>query len=117
MADPLTIQATRDGDTLRISLTGELNLAGKSPLRTCVSSYLADPSVRTITIDLAGLTSLDSTGIGALISCLRLADNTGKSLSATGAQGHVAKVLDMTGVTPILAGRVPRAGATGQPGS
>ena len=108
MADPLTIGAIRDGDTMRVSLTGELDAAGKSPLRTHVRSYLADPAVKTVSINLAGLTALDSTGIGALIGCLRLADDTDKTLSATGAQGHVAKVLDMTGVTGVLAGQIPR---------
>ena len=76
MAAPFTIAGRRDGHTAVVVLAGELDLVAKPLLRAHVRTCLDDDAITAITIDLAALTFIDSTGIGALIGCLRLAEGT-----------------------------------------
>jgi len=46
---------------------------------------------------------LDSSGIGALVQCKRLAADAGKHIRVIGAAGQVADVLNLVGVTAFLA--------------
>lgn len=104
MIETFAIRETSEAGVARVSLIGQLDLAGKPELRDRVGDLLDDDAVTGVVIDLGELTFVDSTGIGALIGCLRLAEGTGKDLRVVGAQGRVAGVLDLTGVTEFLAG-------------
>jgi anti-sigma B factor antagonist len=105
MAATLTIHGSCTAGVATVTLAGELDLAGKADLRAQVDTLLHDPAVTSVVLDLSRLTFVDSTGIGALVGCLRLADETGKGLRAAGAQGRVASLLDLTGVATLLTGR------------
>jgi anti-sigma B factor antagonist len=107
VAAPFSIHADREGHAIDLRLGGDLDLAARSDLRAHVDRYLGDATVSVVNIDLAGLTFIDSSGIGALVGCVHSAHRADKALHATGAQGQVAKALDLTGVTPLIAGAVP----------
>jgi anti-sigma B factor antagonist len=94
--------STHDG-VAQVHLAGEVDLAAKPDVRLRVSGVLDDPGVTSVTVDLSDVSFLDSSGIGMLIGCKRMADESGKSLYVIGAQGQVANVLDLTGVGPLLA--------------
>jgi anti-sigma B factor antagonist len=56
-----------------------------------------------VRVDMAEVTFLDSTGIRALVQGYRTAQTRGSGLYVVGAQQWVAKVLEVTGVGPLLA--------------
>jgi anti-sigma B factor antagonist len=102
---PLTI-ATSGRTDVRVDLDGELDLAGVAALRQAVEVALRPGGVTGLTIGLAGLRFLDSTGIAGLIRARHLADAYRATFALTGAQGSVAWVLDVAGVGDYLGVRV-----------
>jgi anti-anti-sigma factor len=113
VAVPFTINDSVDAGVARLVLGGEVDLAVISTIRQHVTAQLKNDDVREIVIDLSATTFMDSSGIGELISCRRLATEAGKTLRAIGAQGRVADVLDLSGVTAFLATHVPIEDGTG----
>ena len=102
--DHFTIRESQSDGVAQLHLGGELDLTAKPAVSDLVSRRLADAAITRLVIDLAGVTFIDSSGIGTLIGCRNLADRAGKSLQAIGAQGRVARVLDLTGVGDLLRG-------------
>ena len=56
----------------------------------------------TLEIDLGGLSYLDSSGIGAVVTLLRALESRGGSLHITNPSGIVARVLELSGLLPLL---------------
>jgi anti-sigma B factor antagonist len=102
--DHFILRESQSDGVAQLHLGGELDLAAKSAINDVVSRRLADAAITRLVIDLAGVTFIDSSGIGTLIGCRNLADHAGKTLQAIGAQGRVARVLDLTGVRDLLRG-------------
>jgi anti-anti-sigma factor len=63
---------------------------------------LIDGGARKLVIDLSGLSSIDSAGIGMLISCGGRMDHSGGHVRIVGAQGSVARVLEMVHMHRIV---------------
>lgn len=63
---------------------------------------LIDGGVCKLVIDLTGLASIDSSGIGMLINCGGQMDRRGGQMRLAGAQGPVANVLAMVHMDRIL---------------
>jgi len=105
---PITF-STSAADTaiVNVSVTGAIDLAALPALHDYVDALLADGAVSAVVLDLSGVTFLDSSGIGALIGCLRKADQAGKSLRVENAQGLVRDVLELTNVLPLLTADAP----------
>jgi anti-sigma B factor antagonist len=92
-----TVTRHRDGDTITLAVAGDVDLAARDVLATAVGAALDEnPSV--IAVDLAEVTFLDSSGIGALIRGRNLADERHIVFYTVGANGLVRQVLEMTGV-------------------
>lgn len=87
---PLEIdhRETADG-TVVITLAGKLMLGPEGQqVETLVADSLARGR-RTFVFDLAGVTRIDSTGIGRFIYCFNKIAEAGGKLSMAGAQGHL----------------------------
>ena len=59
-------------------------------------------TARSLVVDLADVMFLDSTGIAPLIVARRRAAAAGQTLTVVNARDRVRRVLDLTGVLPIL---------------
>lgn len=83
-------------------ITGRLTLGDL--LRSIEQSLqnLISSGVRKLVVDLTGLTFIDSSGIGVLVSCGGLMDSQGGQLRLAGAQGPVAKVFEIVRMRQIL---------------
>jgi anti-anti-sigma factor len=88
------------GDELVLRLVGELDLASVPTLRSCLDNVAGE--VRTVVLDCAELTFLDSTGIGLLIRCQRDLSDRGGSLVVRAPRSHVRKVLEITQVAKLV---------------
>jgi anti-sigma B factor antagonist len=93
-------QIVEDG-RVTVKVTGDIDLATAEKVGEALTAALGTASE--VRADLSGVTFLDSTGIRALVQAYRLAQSQGGSFYIVGAKHWVAKVLDVTGVGPLLA--------------
>jgi anti-anti-sigma factor len=63
---------------------------------------LINSGVRKLLVDLTALNSIDSSGIGMLVSCGGQMDQLGGQMRLVGAKGAVAKVFEMVHMRRIL---------------
>jgi anti-anti-sigma factor len=87
---------------VRIVVAGEIDLATHAVLRDRLLSALHDHSPAVVDVDLAGVTFLDCTGIGALLAAHTTALRSGCQLRVSHPQPIVGRVLEATGVLGVL---------------
>ena len=97
----------REQDRYVVALRGELDMTVADDLHELLTATITQAPV--IDVDLAAVTFLDSTVIGALVSAHRQASTAGVRLGVSNSTGHVHRVLDMTGVLPTLSIGAPTA--------
>jgi anti-anti-sigma factor len=100
----LQLSTHRNGGDLTLAVSGEVDLATVDQLEAAVAAAVTDDATATLTVDLGGVTLLDSAGIAALLKGRRLADERERRYRVTGARGIVAEVLRITGVWAHLVG-------------
>src|SRR3954463_12595957 len=95
-----TVRTASDGVAV-LGLTGKLNMVSAPSVREAVASLVTAGSTRVV-IDLAHVSFLDSSGLGALISGLKSARQAGGDLriAAPGEQARV--VLKLTTLDRVL---------------
>ncbi len=85
-----------------LSLQGELDLDSAPQLRRCVAS-LVDQGVCQITMDLAELSLLDSTGLTVLVQASKRVRERGGDLALQAPTPGTWRVLEITGLTEVFA--------------
>lgn len=95
--------ARGDGAAGRVTVTarGQVDIATAPRLAEAVAKALAQ-GVTEVVVDLAAVDFLDSAGVRALVQSARAAEQAGAALYLDGAQGWVARVLEITGVGGYL---------------
>lgn len=94
-----------DGDTRRLRLRGELDLATVEKLRVAIEQCLGGS--RHLVLDLSGLAFIDSSGLRELYRATTASGRDGWRLELVGAQGDVLQTIRMSGMDRVL----PLAGA------
>jgi anti-sigma B factor antagonist len=89
-------------DITVFEISGRLNLGDLLQSVEKSIQSLINSGVRKLAVDLTGLTSIDSSGIGMLVSCAGQMDQLGGQVRLVGAQGQVAKVFEMVRMARIL---------------
>jgi len=95
----LLIKVGGDGEEMRVSLQGELDLSSANAL-TGELDRLFDGRSRAIVLDLEQLEFIDSTGIACLVGAVRR-DARGV-LRVAGARGEVERLFRITGLDDYL---------------
>lgn len=80
---------------------GRLNMAGAPALRNTVAQVIAGGATRVV-LDLGGTEFMDSSGLGALIGCLKLARQAGGDLRIANVQPQLRMVLELTSMDRVL---------------
>ena len=93
----------RDGDTATVLASGEIDLASSPELRRQLQALL-DDGVRRISLDLGGLTFIDSPGLRVLVGVLKRVNENGDdgAFEIRGLKGPVRKVFEITGLHEIF---------------
>lgn len=91
-----------DPDITVFEISGRLNLGNLMLSVENAIRALIDSGSRKLVIDVAGLNSIDSSGIGLLISCNGHMVQAGGGMRISGAGGAVAKVFDMISMHKIV---------------
>ena len=89
-------------DITIFEISGRLNLGNLLQSAENAIRSLIDGGARKLVIDLTGLTAIDSSGIGMLISSAGHMDQLGGQLRVAGAQSTVAKVLETVHMDRII---------------
>ena len=85
---------------------GDIDLASASDFETCLRTAL-DGSPSSITIDLAALTFIDSSGLRALVSVSKEAQSRGATIGLRNVPRHAQRVLDITGLSEWFDDQAP----------
>ena len=85
-----------------LCLHGELDMATAPQANAALHAAL-DARPPALIVDVAGLSFIDSTGIGALVGVARRAESDGCSLTLRSPSRPVLKVLQLTGVERLVA--------------
>lgn len=97
----LSIACVIDNGTASLSLEGELDLATASALEQRLGELEDDGSTH-LTVDLAGLAFIDSTGLRVLLQANARADERGHELTLHPARETVQRVFEVTGAQQAL---------------
>jgi anti-anti-sigma factor len=92
---------TRDGETLTISTTGELDLESVGRYREVIEDAERSDATR-IVIDLSELRYIDSSGLAAVLVAGRRADLDGHRLYVKAGDGEVRRLLELTALDQTL---------------
>ena len=84
--------------TAVVQLAGELDLDARDELCQVIQQAVGDRRSRVVTVDLGGVTFLDSEALGVLIDGWNTAQRASKSFRVVNARGIVRRVLDVAGV-------------------
>lgn len=84
-----------------VKADGRLNMVSAPKLREFVNAVVAGGSNR-IVVNLENTAFMDSSGLGALISCLKAARQSGGDLRIASAQPQVKMVLQLTSMDKVL---------------
>jgi anti-sigma B factor antagonist len=95
----LTVDLRDDGDRSVLALTGELDLDSVGQLRQRAQEQVAAGRCQTLTLDMAGLTFIDSSGLGLLIDLRRLALGAGIGFEMVNVPSGPARVIAIAGLT------------------
>jgi anti-anti-sigma factor len=88
-----------DGDTARLTLTGELTEAARRPLvRVLTDLLLTEPSLARVELDLRAVPFMNSAGMAVLVQVQRMASPRGVEVALLDAPAAVIRPLQLSGL-------------------
>ena len=95
----LTFDVTFDGPTrVVIAVSGEVDMSTAPQLDDCVRTHRD----RDVTVDLSGVSFLDSSGLAALVRGHRALRDAGHTLRTSGERDFILRVMNIAGLTDLL---------------
>ena len=94
----MRIEWKKRGSTLYATLSGELDQHSAGDVRQKLNALLEDKHVKRIEYDLAGVTFMDSSGIGVILGRYRTLAARGGSMDVLNASRSIERILRMSGV-------------------
>jgi len=88
--------------TARVAVAGEVDLATTPALRERLLHVLRDQRPELLDVDLAEVTFLDCTGLGALVAVRNAAIRAGGQMRVSHPQPVVRRVLEVTGLLGVF---------------
>jgi anti-sigma B factor antagonist len=106
----LEISVDQLGNDAIVRPSGRINVDSSPDLRDCLLAILsAEPLPRAITVDLAGVPYIETSGLATLIEALRIARHHQIIFCLQGLSGSVLRLFEVTGVLTLF-----EAGNSGQ---
>jgi anti-sigma B factor antagonist len=86
-----------------VRLNGRIDVDSSPDLRDCLLAILSEePLPRAITVDLTGVSSIETSGIATLIEALKFARHHRITFCLKGLSGSVLRLFDVTGVLALF---------------
>jgi anti-anti-sigma factor len=91
-----------ESDGVRVvHLQGPIDVSGAMALRDLLGQQIDSPAARVL-LDLEGVTLIDSSGIGILVTAHRRADGQGARFALAAARDTVGRVFELTRTNKLL---------------
>ena len=81
-----------------VSLKGRIDIDSSPAVRDQLIAFLHAPPPRTVSIDLSGVTHIDSSGVATLIEALKIARNCKTELRLQGLHDRLHRLFEATGI-------------------
>ena len=99
MADELVLHVRADGaGEVTVEVSGEIDMSNVPGLE----AFLREHTDADLTVDLSGVSFLDSAGISTLVAARQAAADAGHRLRIRGERDNVRRVLEIAGVLDLL---------------
>jgi anti-sigma B factor antagonist len=102
MTDSLQISIQSDKEGGLVYLRGRINIESSPDLRDHLLTMLRRQSPPAITIDLVGVSYMDTSGIATLIEALKIARISGIAMHLQGLQGRLLHLFQATGIGSLF---------------
>ena len=97
----MQLKLEREGDTLTAYLTGELDHHTAAPIRRQIDTAVLSCRCPRLVLDLAGVTFMDSSGIGLMMGRYRLMNSLGGVLRIEQAPPRIEKMIHLAGLDKL----------------
>ncbi len=91
-----------DSGVAVVEVTGEVDVATCGVLRDALLRVVSEENHRGLVVNLAGVTFIDSTGIGVLVGVWHRVSATDGGLALAAPSRQVQSILDVAGLTKVL---------------
>ncbi|WP_430781802.1 STAS domain-containing protein [Actinoplanes sp. G11-F43] len=98
----ITYETSTDGVTLRVALSGELDLADADEVRDNLAAAARASRYQVLQIDVADVTLIDSYALGALVSVRNSAAAAGVTVTLVNPSPPVSKAIQVTGLSEVF---------------
>ena len=102
MADDLTYETERTDGVATVRIHGDLDMSGTLRLEQELTRLVEQERVKALTLDLTGVTFIDSTGLGMVINTDQAARQEGFALRLVPGPREVHRVFEMVGLADVL---------------
>lgn len=96
------LQSIRDGDSVIVRLTGELDHCCAQRVRRELDSLIAEPSVRWLVLDFSRLQFMDSSGIGVILGRYRQLRDRGGHVGIIHMNPQIQRIFRMSGLDRVI---------------
>jgi anti-sigma B factor antagonist len=103
LSESLTISVNRSGNDAIVRLGGRINVDSSPDLRDLLQAILStEPLPRTVTVNLVGVSYVETSGIATLIEALRIARHRQIGFCLHGLGGSVLRLFEVTSVLTLF---------------
>jgi stage II sporulation protein AA (anti-sigma F factor antagonist) len=96
------LKHARQGSTLTVQLSGELDQYSAARVRQELDDLIADTRVKRLVFDMQELSFMDSSGIGVVLGRYRTISQRGGSVAVSGESSHVRRIMQLAGLYQIV---------------
>jgi anti-sigma B factor antagonist len=101
-AGPLRLENRLDSGVALVTVTGEIDISTSALLRERLLQVITDEPRRSLVVNLAEVSFIDSTGTGVLVGIWHRVRATDASLALAAPSRQARAILDITGLTKVL---------------
>jgi len=101
-ADDLKLQADHTGETVVVTLAGELDMAATLRLEPELERLTREADARALVVDMDGVEFMDSSGLGLLLATQQRLRADGIRFLVANPSGGVRRMLELTGAGDAL---------------
>ena len=98
----MEINAQKHGPKLYVALSGELDHHSADKVRIMLDTLLHDITVRELTLDLGGVTFMDSSGLAVVLNAKRCAERVGGHFSVKDVPAQAMKIFNAANLQRII---------------